>query len=229
MTSPKDFFYDKSCEKMDPLCVDAFFELTADPDLATGIILKNSWEDTGIDLEPMIKAGETDTFLALTPTLEPESLQYTSEKHVDCITGHDLSRIISMQYLKDVDQSDSPEEGDIYKMGDDGLFELFNLDDFMEALAGDLEDIIDRISALEGIVDTQTREINTIKERLTNIEGRLTTIENILEKPANIPANARVAWGNINNYGDITNNNLKTSGIYTHDPNTNVINDQYFS
>lgn len=229
MTSPKDFFYDKSCEKIDPLCVDAFFELTADPDLATGIILKNSWEDTGIDLEPMIKAGETDTFLALTPTLNPESLQYTSEKHVDCITGHDLSRIISMQFLKDVDQNDSPEPGDIYKMGDNNLFELFNLDDFIENLEGDLGDIITRITNLEGIVGSHTREINTIKERLTDIEGRLTTIENILEKPDNIPTNARVAWGNINVYGDITNNNLKTSGIYTHNPNTNVINDQYFS
>ncbi len=183
------------CEKLDANLVDAYWELSLDEEDPTKLTLGGSWDDTTVDLTPAIKAGETDTTLELSPSENPVSLQYTSEKHIDCITGDELSRIISMTKLKDVDQSTAPKDGDVYIYnGETGKFETFNLTD----------------------------ALNTIYNRLGDIE-------NTIKRPDGVPADTRIAYGNINIISDYTNSDNRSNGIFTHNINDNKVNDEFFA
>lgn len=193
MTS-KDDYYQKECNKIDPNCVSAYLELKLDDQDPSKLILDSSWGETSVDLEPAVKDAETVTHMYLSPEEDPVALQYDPERgEPDCIHGDDLSRIISLSLLKDVDQNTAPVDGDvlIYR---DGKWYTFNL-----------------------------------TAALTAITNRLDTIETILTKPEGIPANAKLAWGNINLYSDYTNSNNRNWGFYTHSTSTNIPNDEYFA
>lgn len=198
MTAGTDFFH-KECEKIDPWLVDAYLEIKLDPDNPTGIILDTSWGEVPLDLASIVKAGETLTYLKLDPSTNPEYLEYDGEDGIpQCIHGDDLSRIISMKYLKDVDQTTPPADGDVYIYDSQtGKFKTFNLAEFVQNV---------------------NNTLNTLRNRIVILEG-------VLDRPEGIPLDARVVWGNINEYSDSTNTNQKTSGFYTHNPNTEVTND----
>lgn len=190
----KDYYYQKPCNKIDASCINAYLELKLDDQDPSKLILDHSWGETSVDLEPAVKNAETVTHMYLSPTENPVALQYDPERgEPDCIHGDDLSRIISLKLLKDVDQVTAPTNGDvlIYR---DGKWYTFNL-----------------TAALKAITD------------------RLDVIEQVIEKPAGIPGNARLAWGNINLYSDYTNTNNRNWGFYTHSTNTNIPNDEYFA
>ena len=110
-----DEFYRKECEKIDASDVNAYLELRLDDQDPTKLILDSSWGETSVNLTDAVKAAETVTHLSLVPDCdEPTSLQYDPERgDPDCITGDDLSRIISMTKLKDVDQNTPPTNGDV--------------------------------------------------------------------------------------------------------------------
>lgn len=213
--------YKDPCKKIDAYCVDAYFELSLDPFNPTDLTLDNSWAPTTVDLTPAIKAGETITHLLLTDT----ALQFNREDYgregaenegVDCINGDDLSHIISMKYLKDVAQPPNLTNGDVYMWnGNSQLFEVFNLQDF---------------------VDTTNQRLNSLENRVTNLENRLDafitqtnqTLSNILKaiaRPDGIPQDTRIAWSNINYYSDYTNTNKRTNGIFSHTTATTIPND----
>lgn len=251
MTCPYDFNH-KDCKKMDAQCVDAYMELKLNELHPERLILSNSWEDSELDLTPAIQAGETTTHLFLSPEESPEALQYNAEHGVvDCIHGDDLSRIISMSKLKDVDQNEGISDGDVYMFDEEtNLFTPFDLKTFVTTVTtalGDLSNAVqnmqttinslgDRIANLETTTNTHTAQIADLTTRLTtaegnitNLQGRVSTIETTLTKPANAPSNIKVAWGNINLYSDKNNTNSKDSGLYTHNLNTNVVNDERFA
>lgn len=209
MTAITDFYH-KECEKIDPSMVNAYLELKFDPMNPTGIILDSSWGESPLDLESIIKAGETKTYLKLDPSDNPEYLEYDGEDGIpQCIHGDDLSRIISMKYLKDVDQTTPPADGDVYMYdGNTNTFKTFDL----KTLLGDIN-----------------TTLNNYRQRLLSLEARMTTVETTLRKPEGIPSDAVVTWGNINLYSDSTNANVKTSGFYTHNPSTEITNDEYFA
>lgn len=198
MTAITDFHH-KDCEKIDPSMVNAYLEIKLDPLNPTGIMLDSSWGESLLDLESIIKAGETRTYLKLDPAENPEYLEYDGEDGIpQCIHGDDLSRIISMKYLKDVDQTTPPADGDVYIYdAQTGKFKTFNLAEFVQ----------------------------NVNNSLSVLRSRITTLEGILDRPEGTPTNARVVWGNINEYSDSTNTNQKTSGFYSHSINTEVIND----
>ena len=202
MTSLKDFYH-KDCEKIDPAMVNAYLEIKLDPLNATGIILDSSWGESLLDLESVVKAGETKTYLHLDPSDSPEYLEYDGEDGVpQCIHGDDLSRIISLQYLKDVDQTTSLSDGDVYIYNSTSKkFEPFNLSNFVQ----------------------------NVNNTINNLRNRIVALESTLQIPDGAPLGVRVVWGNINLYSDSTNNNVKTSGFYTHDPATEITNDEYFA
>lgn len=207
MTTPIDSFYQKECSKIDAArCVDAYLKLKLDEENPVNLILESSWETTEVDLTDAIKAGETLTHLFLTPDCDdPVSLQYNPERgDPDCINGDDLSRIISMQKLKDVDQTTAPTNGDVY-IYRDGKFYTFSLTDALNDLRGD---------------------INTLLQQLAQ---RIVNIENTLTRPIGIPDDTRLVWGNINLISDYTNNNVRTSGLFTHSTSTDIPNDEFFS
>lgn len=145
MTS-KDSYYQKECNKIDASCINAYLKFKLDDQDPSHLILENSWEDTDIDLEPAVKDAETLTHLFLSPEEDPEALQYNPERgEPDCIHGDDLSRIISLSLLKDVDQNTAPVNGDvlIYR---NGKWYTFNLTAALSA-------ITDRLDAIENTLE----------------------------------------------------------------------------
>ena len=202
------------CSKISPDCIDAETRLAVNPELETGICLYSSWGDFCIDIEPLIKAGESCTTLYLSPETDPNCLVYEPEEKCGdniCINGDDLSRIISMQYLKDVDQTNAPTNGDIYMYdGESGLFKPFNLQEF---------------------IDNYNATINNMNAAINNLIQKLTP-------PADAPDNVGVVFGNINLYSDpnvvieegsgtVTTLN-KNHGLYTHLLANNVFGDELF-
>ena len=110
-----DEFYRDECNKIDANCINAYATHYLDDDDKSKLWLDTSWGKVDVDLTDAVKDAETCTHLTLFPEDcgEPHSLRYEGECDIDCIHGDDLSRIISLTLLKDVDQSKAPQEGDV--------------------------------------------------------------------------------------------------------------------
>lgn len=216
MSTVADFNRIDDCDKIDANCIDAFSEMTLDEE---GVLcVETSWGKQCVELEPVVKAFESCTSLYLSPEEDPNCLVYEKEERCgdnDCIHGDDLSRIISLQLLKDVDQTQEIADGDTYIYNaETGLFEPYPL----------VETI--------GAIQTAIRNIN---QTLENHGNRLQIIEEAIRPPEGAPSNARIVHGVINIYGDanavIDSSGNATSldknyGLYSHSLNTNVNNDQ---
>lgn len=220
MTTSNEFNRIEDCGKIDPNCIDAYLNYSYNAEEApTTLCVESSWGGGCIDLEPLVKAGETVTTLYLSPEDDPNCLVFEREDgESDCIHGDDLSRIISMQLLKDVDQADAPRDGIVYMYNSTtNLFEPY-----------DLKTTINNINVA----------IQNINATLTNHENRLQRIEAILTPPADAPDDISVAWSNINVYSDpnvvisegsgtVTTLN-KNHGVYSHLLNINAYGDEIF-
>lgn len=135
-----DSFYRDECEMIDAKDVNAYFELSLSETYPPELILENSWGTYPVDLMPAIRYGETKTKLLI----DGDYLRYDGEDgDSDCIGGDDLSRIISLSLLKDVDQTTPFVEGDALVMGSDGLFHRYSLSD-LEARVAALESQINQ-------------------------------------------------------------------------------------
>lgn len=219
MSTVSDFNRIEDCDKIDALCIDAYADFELDPDSNTGICLHTSWGGACLDLTSIVKAAETLTTLYLSPENNPNCLVYEPERGNNiCIHGDDLSRIISMRYLKDVSQSTAPSDGMVYMYNDTtNLFEPY-----------DLKTTITNINAA----------ITNINATLANHESRLRTIEAKLTPPSDAPSDVKVVFGNINEYSDpnvvisegsgtVTTLD-KTHGLYTHTLASNAYGDEIF-
>lgn len=220
MSTVADFNRIEDCDKIDSQCIDAFSNLTLDEE---GILcVETSWDKQCIDLAQAVKDYESCTSLYLSPEENPNCLVYEKEERCgdnDCIDGDDLSRIISMQYLKDVAQTgEEPEDGIVYMYNEQThLFEPY-----------DLKTAITNINTA----------IQNIQQTLANHESRLQVIEEKLTPPADAPANVKVVFGNINDYSDpnvVINEGSgtvttldKTHGLYTHLLADNAYGDEIF-
>lgn len=220
MSTVADFNRIEDCDKIDSQCIDAFSSLTLDEE---GILcVETSWDKQCIDLAQAVKDYESCTSLYLSPEDNPNCLVYEKEERCgdnDCIHGDDLSRIISMQYLKDVAQTgEEPEDGIVYMYNEQThLFEPY-----------DLKTTITNINTA----------IQNIQQTLANHESRLQVIEEKLTPPADAPANVKVVFGNINDYSDpnvVINEGSgtvttldKTHGLYTHLLADNAYGDEIF-
>lgn len=216
MSTVADFNRIDDCDKINADCIDAFSEMTLDEE---GVLcMETSWGKQCVELEPVVKAFESCTSLYLSPEEDPNCLVYEKEERCgdnDCIHGDDLSRIISLQLLKDVDQTQEIADGDTYIYNaETGLFEPYPL--------------VETIGAIQ-------TAIQNINQTLINHGNRLQIIEEAIRPPEGAPSNARIVHGVINIYGDanavIDSNGNATSldknyGLYSHSLNTNVNNDQ---
>lgn len=219
MSTISDFNRIDDCDKIDPLCIDAFSELTLNDE---GVLcVETSWGKQCVELEPVVKAFESCTSLYLSPEENPNCLVYEKEERCgdnDCIHGDDLSRIVSMQYLKDVSQDTAPSDGIVYIYnGETNLFEPY-----------DLKTTITNIN----------NAIQNIQQTLANHEHRLQIIEEKLTPPADAPEGVKVVFGNINDYSDpnvvisegsgtVTTLD-KTHGLYSHTLASNAYGDEIF-
>lgn len=205
-----DYYNHSECEKIDADRINAYAELYLNNENDCELILETSWGKVPIDLTPAVKCGETCTELKLWPDdcAEPTMLKYIGECTTYCIDGDDLSRIISMTKLKDVDQDDTPSDGDVL-IYNNGEWKYFDLQGFINETSGD---------------------IHNLEQTINNLTSRIRALELTLQRPEGIPNTSRVVWGNdINLYGDQTNTDNHTHGFFTHSINTNVTNDLYFS
>lgn len=207
-----DDFYRKECEKIDSNCIDAYTDFHLDTDNPAGLCLDTSWGGDCLDLTSIVKAAETVTTLHLTPEENPTCLQFEREDgQSDCIHGDDLSRIISMTKLKDVDQTTAPVNGDVY-IYRDGKFYTFNLQQYMDDTA------------------------NTINNMQAAIR-QLQVLLNYWQVPEDLPNDAKIMLGNINLYSDtgavINSSGVATTldkshGIYGHDLDIDKAQDEIF-
>lgn len=216
MSTPAYEYNYKDCEKFDGRQINAFVEASLNNEDPTKLEVETTWGDSEVDLTPAVKAAETVTSLELAPETTPTALQFNREDGgVDCISGDDLSRIISMTKLKDVDQVTAPVDGDVYVYdGDTNTFKAFNLATFIEDINTSIEAINETLEQLE-----------PLKTRVTMLEQNVTNINEKLTPPSDAPNDVKVAFGNINLYGDNTGQDLTDSGIYTHSIADEVTND----
>ena len=211
-----DDFYRKECQKIDADCIDAYVDYHLDEENPAGLCVETSWGGDCLDLTPIVKAAETVTTLHLSPEEDPNCLVYEREDgQSDCITGDELSRIISMTKLKDVDQGTAPVNGDVY-IYRNGKFYTFNLQQYM---------------------DDTAQTISNINAAITQIRNQIAPIINRWQLPNQVPDDAKIMLGNINLYSDtgavINSSGTATSldkshGIYGHDLNTDKAQDEIF-
>jgi len=219
-----DYFNRRDCDKIDAKCVNAYVDFHLDPENPTGICLDTSWGGDCLDLTNIVKEAETCTSLYLSPVDNPNCLVYEGECENFCITGDELSRIISMHLLKDVDQETAPQGGDVYMFNrDTNLFEPFNLQQYIDNTGVDLTAI--------------WAAINNLRGRVTTIENQIAPIINRWQIPEGVPDNAKILLGNINIYSDVNAaisgagavTSLDTTpGVYGHSLNTDLLDDEIF-
>lgn len=218
MSTVTDFNRIDDCNKIDAQCVNAYVDFGFDPDSDTGICLHTSWGGMCLDLTEIVKNAESCTTLYLSPDDNPNCLVYEPEENCGdniCIHGDDLSRIISMTKLKDVNQDTAPTDGSVYIYnGQTGLFEPYDIKTF--------------------ITNTNTA-IQNINAAISNWQSRIENVEQKLVPPANTPEDARVLFGNINilsDYGAVVNSSGvattldRTHGVYGHDANVDLAYDE---
>lgn len=207
-----DEFNVRECDKIDSNCVNAYVDFKLDPNNATGLCLDTSWGGDCLDLIGVVKAGETVTSLELSPADDPNCLVFNREDgQADCITGDELSRIISMTKLKDVDQVTAPANGDVY-MYNNGTWYTFDLQQY----------------------------INDTANTISNMQAAIRQLQVLLDYwqiPEDLPTGAKILLGNINLYSDkdaVINNDgtvqslNKNNGIYGHDLDIDRAQDEIF-
>lgn len=218
MSNVSDFNRIDDCKKIDAACVNAYVDFHLDPDSDTGICLESSWGGACLDLTDIVKAAETCTELYLSPEDDPNCLVYKGECDDFCIHGDDLSRIISMTKLKDVDQETQIMNGGIYMY--DGETNTFK--------AYDLKTIISNINTT----------LQNVNAAITNLSNRVSNIEEKITPPADAPEDVSIVFGNINLYSDpnvVINEGSgaattldKDHGLYTHLLSENKFADEIF-
>lgn len=215
--------YHEDCDKIPAECVDAYFDLSLNPEDPSELIFDNSWGTWRLDLTPAVKDAETITSLEITNEDDvPTYLQFNREDGgADCIHGDDLSRIISMIYLKDVDQNTRPVNGDVY-MYNDGKFYTYNLQTFINNTNSRLNSLENRMTAAENA-------INNLSALIAALTNRVSYLEEITRRPDGVPTDTRIAYANRNIYSDYTNTNKRDYGVFTHSTSDTLNDDMYFS
>lgn len=211
MTNVDEFNHEECC-KTDANCINAYTDFHLDPENPAGLCLETSWGGDCLDLTSIVKAAETVTTLHLSPAENPNCLEFEREDgQSDCITGDDLSRIISMTKLKDVDQETAPTNGDVY-MYNNGKWYAFNLQQYMDDTAQTINNMQAAIRQLQVLLD-------------------------YWQIPRDLPSDAKIMLGNINLYSDtgaaINSSGTATSldkshGIYGHNLDTDKAQDEIF-
>lgn len=233
MSTVADFNRIDDCDKIDSQCIDAYHEFTYNEDEApTTLCDKSSWGGGCIDLEPLVKVAESCTAMYLSPEENPNCLVYEKEERCgdnDCITGDELSRIISMQLLKDVSQELEIANGNVYMYNSEtNVFEPYDL-------AGVIYNINTAIANLNAAITSLQNRVTTLETYVRDHENRLQIIEEKLTPPTGSPSTAKVTFGNINLYSDHnavidSNGNVvsldKSHGLYTHNLNESASEDE---
>lgn len=222
MSSIEDF-NKLECELIPAAMVNAYVLPKLNPLDQAELIIESSWGEEGVDLTPAVKKAETVTHMKLSPENAPLYLEYDNEANEhECIYGDDLAQIIPVMKLKDVDDTNEPVAGDALVFdGNIGKFVTY-------PLIPTIEDLDERVTANRTDINALQISVASLQDAVQQLIARVLELERRLTPPSGVPTN-QVVFGNINSYGDPSNNNDKTHGLYSHSPNTNTYGDQYFS
>ena len=221
-------------------------------DAPTSVQLVDSIGNQVFDLLPIINAGETDTSIEL--IADTRRIRYYPEEwtrtegasgcYYDiCIP--DIAALIDLNELRNVESPVTLATGDVIKYNSvTQQYEMFNLDNALAALGGDLSSLVNRVTTLEGNVTTlnskiveQNQKIQALTELVAQYQQAVTqlqtTVNSLSGKVSDIEGaiynwssdkTTKIPRGNINvTSGGYNSNN----GIYTRATNTN--NDLNFS
>lgn len=222
--TPIEDFNRRECELIPGIKVNAYVDIRLDPENPTGVILDSTWGEVKIDLKSIVKAGETVTRLYLAPeTGEPEGLCYEKEDGTtDYIPGDELSRIISMRLLKDVDQTQPIGGGNVYMFNSaTNLFEPYDLQTF-------INETNQHLTNIDNTLENHQQQINNAVARIQALETKVQAIEGIIPF-WDTDKTTKVARGDINLISDPSNTNNKAHGFFTHDKNIDSYADEFFS
>lgn len=221
----------KECEKIDARKVNAYLELKLDPTDLSKLVLESSWDPTSVDISDAVHFTETKTTLKLSPADAPTYLEYDGETGVpQCIYGNDLARIIPMTKLKDVNQTTPIANGYVYMYNSSTtLFDPYDLLTFVTNTNTRLTNLESRMLAAENAITAINQAISTIQAAIISLTQRVNVIEETIARPAGVPTDTRIVYGNINAYSDSTNTGNRNSGLYTHSTATDQTNDLQFA
>lgn len=223
MSSIEDF-YRNECELIPAAKVNAYVTPLLNPLNQSELVIDSSWGEEKVDLAPVVKLNETVTHMKLSPEDTPLYLEFDNEAgERDCIYGDELAQIIPIMKLKDVDDTNEPEDGDTLVFDDaTSKFKTY-------PLVPTIEDLDERVTANRTDINALQTTVENLRQTVIALTNRVLVLEEILRKPQGIPTDAKVVWGTINLYSDSTNSNLKTDGFYTHNPTTDKTNDERFA
>lgn len=167
------------CKKIDAADINAYFCMGLNEENPVNLELDTPWGISSLDLTPALEAGMVGGSIALYPDPNPDRLRYTKGSAYDDIMGVDLSRIIRMQLLQDVDQTVTVGDGDVYMFnGTTNLFEPFNVQNQLNTLTGEATKLDGQLSSLEVTYQGFQTTLNSINSALDDLEERVSALEN---------------------------------------------------
>lgn len=202
------------------------------PDSPTSIQLVDSIGNQVFDLLPVIQAGETDTSIAL--LTETRRIRYYPEEwtrtegasgcYYDiCIP--DIAALIDLNELRNVADAGTLAAGDtIVYNPTTHQYEMFNLYDALQNLqnqinasAGDITNLTRRVTSLENTILEQNQRIAEQNEIIAALRNRITAIEDAIYNWAT-DKNTKIPRANIN----VTSGGYNSgNGIYSRAVDTN--------
>lgn len=220
MTTQSSEYLIEDC-KIDSDLVNAYSDAYLNPENKTILHIETSWGENNVDLTDAVKAAETVTSLYLSPkTGTKTSLSFDKEGGTtDTISGDDLSAILSLLRLKDVNAGNIADKDVLIYDSATGKFIPYAFK----------TSVIDQITTINQTITNINNQLQAITNNITNLTNRVSVVENKLTPPAGAPNNVGVTFGNINLYSDYGNTNSKNSGLYTHALSNDIANDEYFA
>lgn len=174
----QDIIHYNPCCKIDAADIDAWFGLYLDEDNLSHLWYDTPWGKDYVDLKPALEAAMVAGKLELYPEQNPNSLRYVKGSAYDEILGEDLSRIVWMRHLKDVEQGEKLTDGDVYMYdATTELFRAFNLTSVLNAFDSRINDLDARVSALEINYQSFNSLLEGIESTLADFEARIKTLE----------------------------------------------------
>lgn len=184
----------------------------------TSVTIFTPWGSNTLDLEPIVKKGETDTVLSL--NCDTKQIDYQAEKHEDHICLNDMWALMSLEDHGNT--SKDLTDGDVY-IYRDGQWVSYPLESIIRELRAKDEVLDSAMNDLQQNMIQLTQEVNNLRNQVQNLSNRLGDVEGAIYNWAN-DKTTKIPRGNINVFsGGMGSNNY----IRSRDGNPN--NDLNFS
>ena len=166
------------------------------------------WGSNTLDLEPIVKEGETDTVLGL--NCDTKQIDYKAEKHEDHICLNDMWALMRLEDHGNA--SEDLADGDVY-IYRDGQWVSYPLESIIRELKAKDEVLDSAMDDLQQNMINLTQEVNNLRNEVRNIANRVSDIEGAIYNWSN-DKTTKIPRGNINVFsgGMGSNNYIRSRG-----------------